>query len=297
MPQVLEPKPATPPDHPDTPPWALENLPPFSPVAIKLLNMLSDERIHVDQVSRFIAAEPVFSARVLQIANSPLFALQRQVTSIPHAVIVVGLEKVKAIALTRAMGDYIAPVLRRKALLVCWRNTLAGALLAETLAAACGLDPGEAYTAGLLRDIGRLALLVKYPEAYTNVITLSGGHSRDLMTTERTLFDIDHCQAGRWIVGGMGMPAGVEEAVAHHHDEKLEEPFRLVHLVRAADRLADLLGYAVLPAALPVNGAPSKAQSSLEAWRQELPASFGARLNPDPEALRAEIERKLQAWS
>ncbi|MBI4890356.1 MAG: HDOD domain-containing protein [Acidobacteria bacterium] len=281
------PGPALPCPHPTTP-WALDNLPPFSPVALKLLNVLNDERIHVDQVSRFITAEPVFSARVLQIANSPLFALQRQVTSIPHAVIVVGLDKVKAIALTRALGDYIAPVLRRKALLVCWRNTLAGALLAEMLAPACGLDAGEAYTAGLLCDIGRLALLVKYPEAYTNVITLSGEHSHDLLTTERTLFEIDHCQAGCWIVGQMAMPAWVQEAVAHHHDEEPAAPFRLVHVVRAADRLADTLGYSILP---------SQEQPCFEAWMNELPPEFAARVNLDPETLRAEIERKLQAWS
>lgn len=272
----------------DATPWALENLPPFSPVATKLLQMLSDERVHVEQVSRFIAAEPVFAARVLQIANSPLFALHRQVTSIPHAVIVVGLDKVKSIALTRALGDYIAPVLRRKALLVCWRNTLAGALLAEILAPAFGVEKDTAYTAGLLRDIGRLALLVKYPEAYTNVLAISSEQSHDLLTTERSLFDIDHCQAGKWIVERMSMPADVCAAVERHHDALLEGPVGLIHLVRAADNFADSLGYAVLPA---------QEQPCFEALLQELPPQVCARLNLQPDALRADIDRKLQAWT
>lgn len=284
----LKDKPAQPVTRADATPWALENLPPFSPVATKLLQMLSDERIHVDQVSRFIAAEPVFAARVLQIANSPLFALRRQVSSIPQAVIVVGLDKVKSIALTRALGDYIAPVLRRKALLVCWRNTLAGALLAETMAPAFRIEPDAAYTAGLLRDIGRLALLVKYPEAYTNVLAISREESHDLLTTERGLFDLDHCQAGKWIVERMGMPPEICDAVARHHEALIGEPCGLVHLIRAADNMADALGYAILPA---------QEQPCFEVLLHELPEQVSARLGLDPESLRSDIDRKLQAWS
>lgn len=272
----------------DATPWALENLPPFSPVATRLLQLLSDERVHVDQVGRFISAEPVFAARVLQTANSPLFALHRQVTSIPQAVIVVGLDRVKSMALTRALGDYIAPVLRRKALLVCWRHTLAGALLAETLAPPFGLERDTAYTAGLLRDIGRLALLVKYPEAYTNVLAISSEQSHDLLTTERALFDLDHCQAGRWIVDRMGMPAEFSAAVQHHHDAVPDPPGGLTHLVRTADQMADALGFAILAA---------HKQPCFEDLVQDLPPHIAARLTRQPQELRDEIESKLQLWS
>lgn len=265
-------------------PWALENLPPFSPVAMRLVAMLSDENVHVDQVSRFIAAEPVFAARVLQLANSPLFALMRQVTSIPQAVIVVGLERVKAIALTRALGDYIAPVLRRKALALCWRNTLAGAIAAEILARPYRLDAGAAYTAGLLRDIGRLALLVKYPEAYANAIDIAR-EGADLRETERSLFDIDHCQAGRWIVSRMFLPEEICRCVVHHHDAEIPGEWELVHLVRTADRLADLLGFAILPS--PSGHSPAEVLDLIPGARR--------RLDLDVDALVPEVERRIAA--
>jgi len=268
----------------DSAPWALEKLPPFSPVAMRLVALLSDEDVHVDQVSRFIAAEPVFAARILQLANSPLFALMRQVTSIPQAVIVVGLQRVKAIALTRALGDYVAPVLRRKALAACWRNTLAGAIAAELIAPSCGQDPGIAYTAGLLRDIGRLALLVKYPEAYSNAIEIAR-EGADLRETERSLFDLDHCQAGQWIVSRMFLPEEICRSVVHHHDRQIPDDWDLVRLVRTADRLADSLGFAIVPAThLP------PAQEILE----EIPGA-GRRATLDPAALAAEIDRRIAA--
>lgn len=265
-------------------PWALENLPPFSPVAMRLVALLSDENVHVDQVSRFIAAEPVFAARVLQLANSPLFALMRQVTSIPQAVIVIGLERVKAIALTRAMGDFVAPVLRRKALATCWRNTLAGALVAEALAPLYGLDKGSAYTAGLLRDIGRLALLVKYPEAYANAVEIAR-EGADLLETERNLFDIDHCEAGRWIVARLFLPEELCRCVVHHHDRQIPDGWDLVHLVRTADRLADALGFAIL-ADLP--------QRPAAEVLEEVPGA-GRRVGFDLEVLAGDVERRITA--
>ena len=268
----------------DATPWALEKLPPFSPVAMRLVALLSNENVHVDQVSRFIAAEPVFAARVLQLANSPLFSLVRQVTTIPQAVILVGLERVKAIALTRALGDYVAPVLRRKAVAGCWRNTLAGAIAAEAIAPAYRLDPGLAYTAGLLRDIGRLALLVKYPEAYANAIEIAR-EGADLRETERSLFDLDHCQAGQWIVNRMFLPEEICHCVVHHHDRHIPDGWDLVHLIRTADRLADALGFAILPHL----GAPPAAEIL-----EEIPGA-GRRAALDPDALAAEIERRIAA--
>jgi HD-like signal output (HDOD) protein len=267
-------------------PWALENLPPFSPVAMRLVSLLSDENVHVDQVSRFIAAEPVFAARVLQLANSPLFALIRQVTSIPQAVIVIGLERVKAIALTRALGDFVAPVLRRKALAACWRNTLAGAVAAEALSRPYRIDAGTAYTAALLRDIGRLALLVKYPEAYANAIEIAR-EGADLRETERSLFDLDHCQAGQWIVSRLFLPEEICRSVVHHHDADLPENWDLVHLVRTADRLADALGFGILPAA--------HQTPALDVLNQVPGAA--RRLEIDLDTLVPEIERRITAMA
>ncbi len=269
-------------------PWALEHLPPFSPVAMRLVQLLYRENTNVRDVGEFISAEPVFSARVLQMANSPMFSLQRQVRTISHAVVVVGLERVKGIALTRALGDFAAPALKDQALRACWENSLAGAVLAEALAKPCGMDPGFAYTAGLLRDIGRLALLVQYPQAYANLLAVSQESCCDLVATERELFDIDHCQAGEWIASRMPLPPELCEAVAKHHDAALEPPFRAVHLIRVADRMADSLGFSVLPA-------PTR--PGFGAVVDELPEPFRARMQWAPDELSKLVRTRLEAWS
>ena len=267
-------------------PWALENLPPFPVVAARLTKVLSAEDVDIAEVGKLIASDAAFASRVLQMANSPLFALERQVTNISHAIIVLGLNRVKAITLTRALGDYVAPVLKNRALYACWQNSLAGALLAEKLARPCQIGRDLAYLAGLLRDLGRLALLVKYPEAFANLLVVSGEHNFDLLQTERDLFEVDHCQAGACLMQTLPLPQELGEAVAHHHDV-CEPPFRLVHLVRVADRLAEALGFGALPGA----GA-----TTCEQVLEDLPETARVRVAYDPETWKAEIDARIQSW-
>lgn len=267
-------------------PWALDDLPPFPLVATRLLEVLSHDNAHITGVGRIIAAEPVFASRVLQMANSPLFALQTQVKTISHAIVLLGLDRVKAITVTRALGDFVGPVLNSKALRACWQNSLACALLSEKLGRACKMDTAFAYVAGLLRDIGHLALLVKYPDSYINLLVVSGEQGFDLIATERELFDIDHCQAGAWLMGKMPFPPELCEVVAKHH-EPPEGPFRMVHLVRVAGLLADTLGFAVLP---------ELRYPPFAEVLQDLPEAACMRFTPDPEQLKADIAGRIQSW-
>jgi HD-like signal output (HDOD) protein len=282
--QVRKPEPAGP---AAATPWALEDLPAFSPVALRLVELLSREDVNANEVGRFISAEPVFAARVLQIANSPLFALTSQVSSIARAIVMVGFEGVKGIVLTRALGDFVGPVAKQEAMKLCWRSSLAGALIAETLARPCRLDGGAAYTAGLLRDIGRLALLVKYPESYANLLAVSQEQSYDLIATERDLFELDHCQAGEWIAGRLRLPRELCGVIAGHHDPLRGVPFGMTHLVATADRLADALGFSVLPQA---------PKPDMELALEPLPEAFRDRLELDPDELRDTLEDRIQDW-
>jgi putative nucleotidyltransferase with HDIG domain len=274
------------------PPWALDELPPFPWVAKRLMATVSREDVDIHEVGKLIAAEPVFATRVLQLANSPLFALERQVRTISHAIILLGLDRVKAITFTRALEDFVTPALSIKALRMCWQNSLVVALISEKLARAARMDADFAYVAGLLRDIGRLALLVKYPEPYSNLLAVSGEEHFDLMMLEKELFDIDHCEAGSWLMEQLPFPADLAEIIAHHHDELDYESFGMLHLVQCADRLADALGFSVL-AGVPVS---SLTGPSVEEVLANVPEAARARLGTDHAQWKEDITARLHDW-
>jgi putative nucleotidyltransferase with HDIG domain len=268
-------------------PWALDDLPPFPWVAKRLMATVSKEDVDIHEVGKLIAAEPVFATRVLQLANSPLFALQRQVRTISHAIILLGLDRVKAITFTRALEDFVTPALSVKALRACWQNCLAVALLSEKLARAARMDADYAYVAGLLRDIGRLALLVKYPEPYSNLLAVSGEQNFDLLMIERELFDIDHCEAGAWLMQQLPFPPELADIIINHHKELDHDSFRMLHLVQCADRLGDALGFGVIPDAR---------GPSIEDALEHLPEAARARMGDDHEQWKTDIAARLQAW-
>ena len=268
-------------------PWALDELPPFPWIAKRLMATLARENVDIAEVGKLIAAEPVFATRVLQLANSPLFALERQVRTISHAIILLGLDRVKAITFTRALEDFITPALRIQALRACWQNSLAVALISEKLARAARMDADFAYVAGLLRDIGRLALLVKHPEAYANLLAVSGEEHFDLILMERELFDIDHCEAGGWLMSQLPFPPDLAEVITKHHEALDPERFRLVNLVQCADRLGDALGFGVLQDA---------ARPAFDDILEALPETARTRLGNDYERWETEIAARLQDW-
>jgi len=268
-------------------PWALDDLPPFPWVAKRLMATVSREDVDIHEVGKLIAAEPVFATRVLQLANSPLFALERQVRTISHAIILLGLDRVKAITFTRALEDFVTPALSVKALRACWQNCLVVALLSEKLARASRMDADFAYVAGLLRDIGRLALLVKYPEPYSNLLAVSGEEKFDLLMMEKELFEIDHCEAGAWLVQQLSFPPELAEIIADHHQHLDEDSFRMLHLVQSADRLADALGFGVLPEA---------EGPTVDEALEHLPQAARTRLGTDYAQWQADIAARLRDW-
>jgi HD-like signal output (HDOD) protein len=139
----------------------VQSLPPFSPVACRLCQLITDERVHFREVAQVFALDAALSSQVLRVANSALVGCRHQIASIVQAVMMVGADRVRDIAVTVAMKNYMGEedntFLHR-----CWRHNLATALWCERLVEYCDLEPSAAYTAGLLHDIGRIALLMLF---------------------------------------------------------------------------------------------------------------------------------------
>jgi len=209
---------------------------------MKLVNGATN--VDFGEVSRVLMADAAFSSQVLRVANSALFGARYEVASILQALCVVGVDRLRDLVVTVALKDYAGRgdnvFLDR-----CWRHNLSTALWCEALADHCNIERPLGYTAGILHDIGRIALLMLFPDDYAEFLDVSLNGDLDKLEAERKLCDADHCQVGDSLAMSWNFSAELGDVIAHHHDEVTSETPRMRLLVQAACTAASMSGFHV----------------------------------------------------
>lgn len=200
----------------------------------------------VHQIVEFIAWDESLAARCLQVANSPLFGTTREVESIQSAVVVMGLERIHQIAVSCSFLKLL-PSMSDIRPSVFWAHSLGCALVAREFAAKIGFpDPGKAYAAGLLHDVGIIALLSVAPEQFAKVLRIARSEHAPLHEIEQRELGITHEEAGKIIAGVWRLPAEIAAVISHHHSmDRASESHALVSIVGFSDLLCRLneIGY------------------------------------------------------
>jgi putative nucleotidyltransferase with HDIG domain len=229
-------------------PWGNLRIPSFPQIAIRILQLTSNEDVSMRQLGDLISSDPSFSSEVLAIANSALYAPRYPVTSILQAIAVLGLNRLKGVCITVGVRAYLGKSLNHVWLRAIWRHSLACALIAEQLAQAGSLNKNTAYTAGILHDMGRLAMVAISPETYNPLLMAHSGTSSSILPRERDLFGFDHCDAGRHLITDWKLPADFEAILSDHHaPRQKQESWNLAALINVSCRMADAIGFAVFP--------------------------------------------------
>lgn len=225
----------------------LNEVPPFRPVAVQLLNVVSDVSQPLARVVSLLRTDAVLTAEVLRLANSPLLGCRSEIKNILQALAFLGLERVNSLIITTAMRG-LAGHSSEKLARACWRHNLATAVLCERIAPAIGVHSERGYMSGLIHDIGRLALLRAFPD-YEKALTEAAAEGRSLLALEKGLYGMDHAEAGRWLLSQWGCPLDLQ-TVAAKHENPASAPGndrQVVILVSTASHLADLMDFAEFP--------------------------------------------------
>jgi putative nucleotidyltransferase with HDIG domain len=229
-------------------PWGNLRIPSFPQIAIRILQLTSNEDVSIRQLGDLISSDPSFSSEVLAIANSALYAPRSPVTSILQAIAVLGLNRLKGVCLTVGVRAYLGKSLHHLWLRAIWRHSLACALIAEQLAKASSMNKNTAYTAGVLHDIGRLAMVAISPETYNPLLMAHRGSPSSILPCEQDLFGFDHCDAGRHLITDWKLPPDFEAIVSDHHSPRQrQDSWSLAALINVSCRMADTIGFTVFP--------------------------------------------------
>ena len=221
----------------------LTKLPPLNPSAVKLLSLKLGIDDPLDHVAEIFASDPALAAELLVTANSPLYGARARVSTILHAITVLGLERIQALAATVAAASYMRVQFKPEMVRAAWSHAVATGVIAEHLAKySDGASGSLLYTAGLLHDIGRLGQLASLKAPYQAFMEDEFSGMEESLDLERRAFGITHCDAGEFLTHTWGLPAVLCTCARSHHDDADGDSSES-DIVGTACMLADLLGY------------------------------------------------------
>ncbi len=265
-------------------PLAFVELPPFPAVAIKALRVMARSDSRLRELHDLIRADQAFSAEILRLVNSPLFPFRTAITNTLQATMLLGFERVQSLAVTIGIRAFLRDSLEIPALHACWRHSVASAVIAEQLSHIILADKDTLYTAGIMHDIGRLALAVCRRHDYAEFLRNTSVEPCDVLARERELFGVDHCEAGKIVVSAWNLPPDFGIIAARHH-QPVQGNFDVLSVIHLSCALADTLGYRV------AHALHSPSYSEL---RNQLPEAHRNELPEDPADLTAKIHAQVQ---
>lgn len=221
---------------------------PAMPEAVRRVQAtLQDEDARVEDCAVHIARDQALAAKTLRLANSAFYGVPGRVSSIQDAVQVLGLRTLstllQAAALTGGLGGTACKAFQAGEF---WRNSIGTAICARLIATELRQDPNVAFTAGLLHDIGCLALATHFPEQFSAALALQLRDKLPPLHAERQVTGTDHAQVGALVAAHWNYPADIAQAIAQHHGlapRKGPGP-TVIDTVHVADAVAHLVAAA-----------------------------------------------------
>ena len=232
---------------------ALDALPPIPAVALRVMQVAQDARSSASDLANVVVADPGLSIAMLRVVNSAAHRRLVEITSVKEALVLLGFVQARNVAIAGAIAFVFAPTATTEHFSVeaFWRHSLGVAFRASDLASERGrVDPGTAFTAGVIHNMARLAMYFTDPWGLDRATASAVARGITLEQAERELLDYDHCVLGAELARRWQLPSAIREAIAGHHGEAKAPS--LASLLASADRYCMdhglMPGYAVPPA-------------------------------------------------
>jgi putative nucleotidyltransferase with HDIG domain len=236
----------------------LKSLPVFPAIAHQALRLLSDDNAGFREIERLVSSDPVLAGEIVRSANSADIGARERISSIRGAISYIGADRARHVIFSASLRPIFSAGRARQV----WNHSLETATGAEAIARLTqGAEPEQAFLAGLVHDVGRLAILrvtSKSAEACVRLIEAGCPPTQ----AEIAIFGHSHADIGRIALERWGFPAAIPEAVGHHHSPERSKSGLSAILYLAEDLCAtdeDLPSVARLRSAharLGLNGKP-----------------------------------------
>ncbi|MDY0383233.1 MAG: HDOD domain-containing protein [Geobacter sp.] len=201
---------------------AAGDLPTIPIVATKVMQLMEDENATADDLARVVASDPAVAARVLKISNSSFYGCQRQIQTLPHAIMMLGFVTLKSVVVAASVKQVYHPFGLTEKLL--WEHSFGAGLAARIIASDTRLvNAEEAFLGGLFHDLGKIIMNFLDKEKFQEVMQRCYNDGIDFEQAERTLFPYTHEEVGALVIKKWNFPDHLMKAVMAHHTLALAE--------------------------------------------------------------------------
>ncbi len=232
----------------------LSALPPFSPVLNKLLTSLANEDVSYAELAALIERDTVMSANLLRLVNSAAYGRRGTVSSVRHAVSLIGIHKLR----NSAMSVSITQLWTKVKTPPSWSSkrfnlhSIAVAAMADLLAQELPVEyPEGAFAAGLLHDLGKMLIAISLPEKYEEICKVTAVTGLDCQEHEQEVLDVTHTELTAIALTKWSLPGPIVRAAQFHHQPEADVSTAgfplLSHAVQTADHFSKQMGIGLQP--------------------------------------------------
>ncbi len=221
--------------------------------AIKVAKMLDNFDTEIKDLSKVIGADQALTTTILKYCNSAQYGFARKIATINDAISVIGFKSLKKIIFTIVCKGSFTKQMEGYGLVEgeLWRNSVSCAVYSRHIATMIKYhDPDQAFTAGLLRDIGKLILHEYVREDYDKILNIINEEEISFTEAEEKILNFNHCKIGAMVADKWSLPQLLTDTIKYHHNPLLAEEegcedIDLIRIVHLSDYLTVMLGYGI----------------------------------------------------
>jgi len=224
------------------------DLPAMPFIASKLMEIVSDPDTNENSLKEVIQNDQALAGKILKIANSALYSRGGRVGTLSEAIVTLGLNTVKSLAVAAATNNFYHKghvVLGLKDKLL-WEHSVVAGVACRVIAKFREKNlMEEAFLWGLLHDVGKLVILHKLPAEFDEIVQTVYNEGRDFVDVEKEVLGFTHAKVGARLMRKWNLSERFEHAILHHHDfHLLTQPVdSWIYYIDLANKICKKLGY------------------------------------------------------
>lgn len=202
----------------------LGDLPPLPQVAAQVLRLAADPDSSTDDLQKVIVTDQALTAQILKIANSAMFGMVREVTTLTQAIMTLGFSTIKSVVIASSAKNLYSRGTAGLQERMMWEHALVTAIASRSFARSVRFSrTEEVFLSGLMHDIGKSVMAIKFPERYGALVRTVYNEQSDGITMELDTFGFDHAMVGEALLTSWNLAHGVAQTARWHHDPKESE--------------------------------------------------------------------------